>query len=939
MDINKIYEIDLYVNGELVDVVEQDKLNLRFNNIFADPSKVETQSVEYSFSFSLPITDNNTRILDYSNVLAKRNKFSKHFPTKVNVDGELVFEGDLIIQSVSKEDGFKCNLYVNRLNTVDKIFGDSVMSDIDNWKVDYPYFSIINDTNKFNDISYPTDCFYPFVSYGMFQQVPTTADTYTSKYDLDDTKRFYMETFYPSANLLKTVEKCFNHKGYDVQGDIFSDDVMKRIYTSVSLADGQAPIYPLGNPWLGRLNMNFKFNSVNGTPTASGVCTSVATYVPHKLDNPRQKYSIQSREDMSFTDYYNWEYNNVYDIWSQNNKFTQITDCSNYGLFRTNRVVVPNDGYYKVRLQYTMSIPTTFKSYPCYKYDHTDRTVAKLSYTPTPDFKEFYSELQLVKNTEDNSIGLISPDAYTYSSTISTSSRTNKAPSIYPHEPLGSYVNPIGSTPYVSYFPKSYTSMIQFDPKVNNNFILGQSCCYPSLHPSVIKNGKSWDKTCEYENFARYECDGYNGVKATVTTRGNVTYTQEPSDYKKNTLPNSQSKVVFNSMYTKATGTIETIVFLKKNDYLQLKLVQKQFENKAETDAEESGRSSSTTQQSEYMTDAQISIEGSFMLEAFSPDDISITSSYMDWNNPSRYDDKLNIANFLNKEEKMSDFINNFIKEFNLSYSQKGKTITLNKQQINYSNNNYVVDLSDRISDADIEAQAIDFPSEMYVAYNINKEERGVYISAERNATDEQMQSNSWLDYADYGYDKIQMLEDEYAEPQTAQTKTSYNWFEDFKITCNGQNSNITIPIIAKDEWMIDGYKYADMMKKDGYGLPKRYWFPSSLTSNYVYLNNIKEDSYKVYLKKVTDTYNGVKLCYKEKGIDGNETLLTRYFNIVADISTNYISFETYLTTREYIQIKNGSHIRIDDDIYIVTSISGYDPSGANKSKITAFKK
>ena len=184
--INKTHEVNIFINDVRADIFSQDSLNLRFNNTFADPSKISTIQTEYTFSFTLPITKTNDKIFDYANILSKRNKFNKRFKTHVNVDGILIFDGELILQSVNKE-GYKCNLYINRLNTIDKIFGDTTLNQITNWKIAYNQNETINNINSIQDINYYTaDVFFPLVSYGMFQKKPTSNETYTSKYLIDD---------------------------------------------------------------------------------------------------------------------------------------------------------------------------------------------------------------------------------------------------------------------------------------------------------------------------------------------------------------------------------------------------------------------------------------------------------------------------------------------------------------------------------------------------------------------------------------------------------------------------------------------------------------------------------------------------------------------------------------------------------------------------------
>jgi hypothetical protein len=84
-----------------------------------------------------------------------------------------------------------------------------------------------------------------------------------------------------------------------------------------------------------------------------------------------------------------------------------------------------------------------------------------------------------------------------------------------------------------------------------------------------------------------------------------------------------------------------------------------------------------------------------------------------------------------------------------------------------------------------------------------------------------------------------------------------------------------------------------------------------------------------------TDVYDGVILNFKK----GQNTLLDRYFNILPRTDTNYLTIETYLTPDEFISLKNGALVKFDSDLYIVSEITGFDPSSASKTELKLVKK
>lgn len=56
MQIEKVHTIAIYVNGDLIDIDNQNQLNLRINNTVIDPTSFSTTQSEYSYEFDLPNT-------------------------------------------------------------------------------------------------------------------------------------------------------------------------------------------------------------------------------------------------------------------------------------------------------------------------------------------------------------------------------------------------------------------------------------------------------------------------------------------------------------------------------------------------------------------------------------------------------------------------------------------------------------------------------------------------------------------------------------------------------------------------------------------------------------------------------------------------------------------------------------------------------------------
>jgi len=164
--ISNVHYLELYVNGELIELVSQESLNLRINNILFDPTKTTTTQAEYSYSFDIPSTPNNDRILNYANNLSRINKFHARYPSQVYADGHMIFDGSLTIQKYSAKDKmYTCNLVNIKINTLEEIFGDMMMTDL-KWEVPFDGAPTINSVNS----DYTTKYYFPLVSYGVFQK-------------------------------------------------------------------------------------------------------------------------------------------------------------------------------------------------------------------------------------------------------------------------------------------------------------------------------------------------------------------------------------------------------------------------------------------------------------------------------------------------------------------------------------------------------------------------------------------------------------------------------------------------------------------------------------------------------------------------------------------------------------------------------------------------
>ena len=954
--IQKNHKVNLVVNNQIVELENEKSLNLRMNNILYDPTKISSTQAEYSFSFDIPITPKNTRIFDFANILSKVNKFTKLYEAVVYGDGNEIFRGQLKIASI-EDSRFKCNLVSVKVNKIEDIFGDSTMNQI-SWYVPYEGIDTIDSVNK--DMT--TNYYFPLVCYGVFQKKPRATysneyNAYTSKYLFDKYNLWYAETFTPSVKLTELIKKMFEQKGYNVTGDIFEDDIAKDIYLSTHLADKQIPIYNVGNPTQGAIEVNFKMWT--GKWRSTGTHTS-SSYVHNLSYNLAYPYDYAGYVDGSKT--YNFKqviiteaFKTAYEYQASMPHDTRVdylygTEFSqnNDNLYRDGYIVIPADGAYKIEMDINIDISDNEAQEGALIYEGGQQVQKTVSHS----WEGMPVEVQLTRNCNDTEL------IHGYDGKICT---------VYPHEaPNTAQTNTTGTRPggtssggtrpgnmgqgYGSYrgsrsiesrgvyetdpdapdpedfnmgFMPKQGYMLCYDQLANSNFICGFSSI--GNCPSVIKNGYSWSSEVDTEMHSRYNCGGYYGVNWDST---NSEYNWKSTTFNSNNYPGTSLDMVQDDGAFKKKCHVSCVVWLNRNDMLSLKVVERMYEGA--TYKEDSWPNREMQYDPHYFS----VVSGSVKVSAYSPNVGDLTSTDLNYNNDTKFDKDLNLGQFFNKEVKQSDFVNNFIKAFNLTVQQNGNNVNLNKNYIDFTRMLTPINLDNRVNNKNITIEPIDYPSSMRINYNIDDEEAGFYNSVPYP----EINYDNWKDYADVGSEKVQMTSNEDAQESDASLTNSYTWYANFKYNKYADDNttilnviNLSLPIISKDEYMIENYKYEESMKVDGKGLPQRWWFRQPVnmdvqfeTVNHAFVN----PSIPI------NTKDGFTLNYK----NDDNTLLTRYFNITAYTSSDMIEFECYLSPDEYILLKKGAPIQINSDIYYTCSITGYDPSGSNAAKIKAMK-
>jgi hypothetical protein len=916
--------LTLYVQGEPVDMY--DDTSIRINYTAFEPERITASTdTEYSFSFNLPKTDKNNRIFNYANNPSKVNKFVTAFDAELVSDSNTIFNGRLELTEIDSVN-YKSNLLIKKGADIENIFGDDTFKDL-RWFIPFEGISTINSMNA---DSSNNAVIFPLISYGVFQKKPYYSDSvgkeYTSKFLIDGYTKFWVESFYPSMSMLQTLKKCFEHAGYRVNGNAFTNQHLSNIYMSTSIAREQMPVYNLGNPRFGEVSLNCSFSS------------SGKTALTQELEFPYFRFTADS---------YNWSEIDVFDMLYDGN----VTVNAPTYMYEPEEhlIVIPADGFYKIQMTVNASLDTTGSMSVAQKYmtGRTDENEDKMVTVPAT-FNEFAPlEIQLVRNydenielikgknnksylngnpnstpstwvtcfphedpyaaslpTEKNDLTVKNPNQYGGGARRRTNSTmTNNGASTRAESSRTSTSSRRFSNYNFGYSYADNTTMA-YDPAVSDAFICGFST-FMNGTTAVLKNGKSWSGSYADKMESFYIQNGYQ-----LRTQSNGSTIVEQTQYNQNVYPNAPSSYITlgnNNM----NGSVSCMVYLKRNDVLQLMAVQRHYDTLTST-------------LEPYKTSANVSLK----ITAASPRNyFALKADNFGYNSDSEFDYDLRLSNFLNEETRLADFVANCVKAFNLELIQTGNIMTINTKRKIFAKSIGFVDIDDRCNFREAEMTRIDYPKSMAVEYKIDTEEWGF----ETTVPQERLNEDDWEKYGDYGYTVLNIHNGELNDREEKnQLNFSYTWYDDFEFESGG---TISIPVISEFSWMIDGYDYEESAKHDGYSLTQRFWYRNFTPSGH----NVKISTYPIEYADVyttTNLYNGVNLSYKST----EHSLLNEFFNVKANVRSNYAEAETWLTAEEYNMLKNGANVRYDKDVYRCVSITGYDPSHRNKSKLKLLK-
>lgn len=286
----------------------------------------------------------------------------------------------------------------------------------------------------------------------------------------------------------------------------------------------------------------------------------------------------------------------------------------------------------------------------------------------------------------------------------------------------------------------------------------------------------------------------------------------------------------------------------------------------------------------------------------------------MDWNDPINFDvESINLIKFLPSEIKTDDFITNFCKAFNLILSNtEGNIFSLDVKPAYLNSSTVFVDLDPYANVAEIESNPLEIPLEYKLGFTVDTEEEGYFLTQNDGG-------GQYLTGAILG--------------ETVEQKSffSFNWFKSITKSETGGNITLQLPVISKHSSFEDGTTYPDAMQAKSTDLPLRFWYQDGILAG-----SFNFGGSAIQLAKVSGELGALSILdYKNK----KASILRNYFKIFVNSASNYSEIEVYLTPVQYAKLNGVALVRLNGDLYQVAEITGYDPTGKNKTKIKLIRK
>lgn len=1047
--------IELYINGKLCDTTKD--FIPRLNKQLLNPAELNTKDAQMSFTISIPATENNNAVFNYSHVEETKNKLNREYSAELIINSVRILVGRFRVSEITAK-GYKGNLYVPQGKEIKDIFGDLRLTDNPPYTIGFTNFVTSINTYNNNAATTPQPAIFPYVLYGLLPKVPTTKDgnTYTARDVWDASVRIGIEDFPPSINVLLLLKHIFQSNGYKIIGSAFDDRALTEIYMSYKNPTtyrqpwnyGYHAKIQLTGHWSSRYNARNSYAPYLEKGVFVGSDDTGTVYACNLLSATNSQISVTQDT-------------------GANVNYREIEDSAGR-VWVDGQIRIPASGFYKVRFNASIQVYSTInwrQTDGVTDVQHIGGSTANASNTmlnnlyeirlcrdrKTADFNlsepkfngTFYRNNQPQDNIVTDLLGNIfgnddddpKEGQPRYFPSVTSDGQINLvdkyqdkkhllgfafgANTDYASALSSNYINPIDA--YSKYFGQVLAAKpgVSWERSENDgdiNRIAIQNPGYikygrleqldnPGQYPPVNLN---WSGGPFINDFAldalgnptvpalgnivlhRFPIDRYftyalvggttaftgtayvhngsdtvplaafpiiNGIGGVETTFG--TRPETLSNLKLTIIIKSGSFDVTGSLVINRSITVasqDAIGYTPTDKYaITLDNAPANFARRGQynggfgwdSDWYAQGEANAVVwlEAGELLTIASVTSEGryrengmhstfgwvghelhySLSVQPFRTDagwlkvnDAGRGTAAMDWNDtPNFISDYIDLIDFLSSDVRIDDFIDNFCKAFNLKLSPvDSNTFSLDIKQTETTIGGNFIDLDTQASVVDRVNTPLNLPGTYRIGFTVDKDEQGYNMTSDDGG-------------GEFSTDAI--------EASIIEQKSffSYNWFMAIaKFSGPPPGVQLYIPVISKKDVWDTSVPYEEAMLKRYTDQPYRFWYYHGLLTvngaTFPFLGGNLQPA------RLSDTLSFVSvLNYKNQQF----SILQNYFTLLVDNSSHYTELQAYLTAEQYHAFNGSMLARFNGDIYYVAEISGYDPTGRNKTTIKLIRK
>lgn len=895
--------IELYINGRLCDITSD--FSVRLNRQLLKPSELNAKDAQYSYSINLPATGTNNAIFRYSNIEETKNKFNHDYNAELIINSLRVFKGKFLMQEISRT-RYRGNLYIPAPKSIQDVFSGKTWGDIPRWEIDFTDF--VDSVNRYNDAARltPQPAIFPYVLYGLLPKDPVDENAPRDLWD--ESVQLGMSNFPPSINPVKLLEHVFSTEGYTLEGNALQDDRLTQLYMSYSNDPEYAQPWNYGQQ--ARIRINGAWSNVRNMREPTVAYEYERNAIINTHDN-RVYYSC-----------------NLFD--ANNTTISVIQDDGNNVTYRKVEeenvetvhcdIRVPASGLYKITLDAGVRV---IDNYNWVGRSNGIWFVGGYSdFAPSNGYLDKRYEVKLLRNWGADSFGVESSkiDGVFYNDNFEQNNIFDGAnePKYFPQVTATNQTVLIDPAQNVNHvLGVQFGSIAGYNnPRDEDNLLAQTQAAKPKRssrdevsdhtrlatpNPGYWRWGYLDDETLGWEVSDELKIDLINVPQENFATRGTYGGQEIPLDPQWN-----------------GSGRISAVVWLEANERLTIVTT--------------SDRGSARTAETAGEVRGWVNHELYFDLDIvpFRTDEgwLKLNSSGssfqpMDWNDESNFDTNvINLIGFLQQDMSVDSFINNFCKAFNLRLSMSGvDRFSLDVKQQRVSRPSGFIDLDNLASVRDSRNTSLGLPSLYRLGFTVDKEEEG-YV---RTIGEDGVGDDGGGDY--YTGSVTGDILDERSD-------FSYNWFKRVRKSAEGVEYAFDLPIISNFSVWEPSQLYSQAMLESFTDLAHRFWYYDGLLNDTgASFTFGGRDDFRI--AKVSNILPARSvLNYK----DIPYSILNNFFTLLIGGSSHYTEVEGYLSPIQYGQM-DGTHLaRFNGDMYFVAEISGYDPTGRNKTKILLIR-